>query len=308
MAYADWYEGDPESDDFWKRKPSLRDPGIKAKGPAWTEGTQSTDDPPPTGTPTQKPTTRFPTDQRPPSPDPNATWNDDWWDGKSPYLGGWLIPNTNPRTDTGYGGKGGGGTGEDFDYTSFSDWPSYESPDYIRPEWIDTPNFDPGPAFTYADFAAPDPSEVGKDPAFQFRFDQGLKALSANRAGAGTFLSGATGKALQDYGQKSASQEYDNIWNRSLQSYDTNRGNAFQNWAAQYGQRKDAYGFLSDKNNAHNSFNLSDANSHNSFNQSNRQFDFSGKQQQALAKFNDLFNRWKATGDWTRDIFVGGAD
>ncbi len=202
------------------------------------------------------------------------------------------------------GGDHGPGTLDfgNMEQPTFNDWPSYSAPAYLSPDYISTPAFDPGPAFTYDSFNAPNPSEVGKDPAYQFRFDQGLKALGSNRAAQGTFLSGATGKALQDYGQNAASQEYDNIWNRSLQSYDTNRSNAFNNWASQYGQRKDAYGSVADENAKHNQFNLSDTSAHNQFNQSNAQFGFSGQQQQALAKFGDLFSRWKSQGDWLSQL------
>lgn len=260
----------------------------------------------PTAPPTTTTRPKLPPDQRPPAPSPTAVWNDDWWDGKSPYTGGWLEPNTDPRTDR-PSAPTGGILGAAPDQGNF-DWPSYSAPDYYSPSWIDTPAFQPGPSFSYADFTAPNPADVGKDPAFQFRFDQGVKALGANRAGRGTFLSGETGKALQDYGQQAASQEYDNVFNRALTGYNTNRENSFGQWAAQYGQRKDAYDYLSQNNQAHNQFNLSDAGSRNTFNLSNAQTDFSGKNTQALAKFNDLFNRYKAQGDWLSNLYSAGAD
>jgi hypothetical protein len=182
-----------------------------------------------------------------------------------------------PPPTTTYGTYGGGGGGS---FGAFGDGgPSYDAPD-----WLSAGDFDPGPAFSYKDFTAPDPTKVGDDPAFQFRFKQGLGALSANRAGAGTFLSGATGKALQDYGQNAASQEYNNIWNRSLSEYDTNRNNAFGNWAAQYGQRKDAYGFKAQDVANHNTFNLTNARN----------------------SWDALFGKWSKTGDWLTTI--GGYD
>jgi len=220
-----------------------------------------------------------PTDaNRPPKPDDPGDgrvwiWMGDHWGLTEP-----ITPIHGPQP-TGQAPLG------DFSAGNF-DWPSYAAPD-----WIGTPAFDPGPAFTFADFAAPDPQSITKDPAYNFRFDQGVKALGANRAGKGTFLSGETGKALEDFGQKAASQEYDNVFNRALTSYDTNRNNSFQNWAAQYGQRKDKYGFLADENARHNTFN-----------QSNAQADFSGKNSQAMAKFQDLFNRYKAQGDWLAQL------
>lgn len=63
------------------------------------------------------------------------------------------------------------------------------------------------------------------DPGYAFRLSEGLKALEASRAaqrgGSTGLLSGATGKALQRYGQDLASQEYGNAFNR----YQTERAN-----------------------------------------------------------------------------------
>lgn len=54
------------------------------------------------------------------------------------------------------------------------------------------------------------------DPSYQFRMQEGLKALQ-NAAGArGGRQSGATLKALTGYGQNLASQEYGNAFNRNL--------------------------------------------------------------------------------------------
>ena len=56
------------------------------------------------------------------------------------------------------------------------------------------------------------------DPGYAFRMSEGMKALEASRAaqrgGSTGLLSGATGKALQRYGQDLASQEYGNAFNR----------------------------------------------------------------------------------------------
>lgn len=66
------------------------------------------------------------------------------------------------------------------------------------------------------------------DPGYAFRLSEGLKALEASRAaqrgGSTGLLSGATGKALQRYGQDLASQEYGNAFNR----YQTERVNRLQ--------------------------------------------------------------------------------
>lgn len=58
-----------------------------------------------------------------------------------------------------------------------------------------------------------------QDPGYQFRLSEGLKALERSAAARGGLMSGATGKALQRYGQDVASQEYQNAYNRALTQY-----------------------------------------------------------------------------------------
>jgi hypothetical protein len=55
-----------------------------------------------------------------------------------------------------------------------------------------------------------------QDPSYQFRLNQGLDAVQSGAAAQGGLLSGATQKALSDYGQNFASQEYGNAFNRLL--------------------------------------------------------------------------------------------
>lgn len=62
-------------------------------------------------------------------------------------------------------------------------------------------------------------SDFTADPGYQFRLDQGLKALNASAASRGGALSGANMKGAIDYGQNMASNEYTNAYNR----YRTNR-------------------------------------------------------------------------------------
>jgi hypothetical protein len=60
--------------------------------------------------------------------------------------------------------------------------------------------------FTLADF--------NQDPGYQFRMDQGQKALEASAAARGGVLSGGALKAISQYGQDYASGEYSNAYNR----------------------------------------------------------------------------------------------
>ena len=52
------------------------------------------------------------------------------------------------------------------------------------------------------------------EPGYGFRLSEGIKALERGAAARGGLLSGAQGKALQQYGQNLASQEYQNAFNR----------------------------------------------------------------------------------------------
>jgi hypothetical protein len=51
-------------------------------------------------------------------------------------------------------------------------------------------------------------------PGYQWQLDQGLRAVDAGAAAAGTLRSGATLKAEQEYGQGLANQDFGNYYNR----------------------------------------------------------------------------------------------
>lgn len=52
------------------------------------------------------------------------------------------------------------------------------------------------------------------DPGYQFRMNEGMKAINSNAAARGGVNSGATLKALARYGQDFATNEYNNVYNR----------------------------------------------------------------------------------------------
>jgi hypothetical protein len=60
------------------------------------------------------------------------------------------------------------------------------------------------------------------DPGYQFRLNTGLNTLTNSAAARGGLLSTGTAKNLEDYAQNSASSEYSNVYNRSLNDYLTN--------------------------------------------------------------------------------------
>lgn len=68
------------------------------------------------------------------------------------------------------------------------------------------------------------------DPGYAFRVSEGMKALDRTAAARGGLLSGATLKGAQRFGQESASQEYQNAYNRYVQNQQTQR-NALANLA-----------------------------------------------------------------------------
>lgn len=53
------------------------------------------------------------------------------------------------------------------------------------------------------------------DPGYQFRYDQGLRALDNRLKAGGKFYSGSALKAGQDYAQGTAAQEFGNVFNRN---------------------------------------------------------------------------------------------
>lgn len=70
--------------------------------------------------------------------------------------------------------------------------------------------------------------DIYSDPSYQFRLQQGQDAIQSSAAAKGGLLTGATLKALQNYGQESASQEYSNAYNR-FNADQTNRYNRLSN-------------------------------------------------------------------------------
>jgi hypothetical protein len=77
-------------------------------------------------------------------------------------------------------------------------------------------------------FQAPTNVTEQNDPGYQFRLQQGMDALQNSAAARGGLLSGGTAKAIDQYAQSDASNEYNNVYNRSLGQYQQSY-NQFQN-------------------------------------------------------------------------------
>jgi hypothetical protein len=70
-------------------------------------------------------------------------------------------------------------------------------------------------------FQAPTAVTEQNDPGYQFRLSEGLKALQQSAAASGGLLNGGTGKSLIQYGQNFGSNEYQNVYNRAKDQFDT---------------------------------------------------------------------------------------
>lgn len=92
--------------------------------------------------------------------------------------------------------------------------------------------------FTMADYQA--------DPGYAFRLQQGQNALESSAAARGSNLSGATLKALTQYGQDMGSQEYQNAYNR----WNTDRDRRFNRLSGVAGTGQTASAELQNAGNA----------------------------------------------------------
>lgn len=88
-------------------------------------------------------------------------------------------------------------------------------------------------------FTAPTGLTEQNDPGFQARLKLGTDAIQKSAAARGNVVTGATAKALDQFSQDYASNEYGNVYNRALtdyttnfNAYNTNQSNQFNRIAA----------------------------------------------------------------------------
>lgn len=93
---------------------------------------------------------------------------------------------------------------------------------------LEDPNFQK--SFSAADFAN------YKDPGYDMRMQEGMKAINNAASARGMGNSGATMKALAKYGQDYASNEYQNMYNR----FNNDQGNRFSRLSSLAGMGQDA--------------------------------------------------------------------
>ena len=182
------------------------------------------------------------------------------WVNGSPSSGG---SNNPPRTTTpppasgGYPGGGGYAPGQSsfpmfepsmvftppdpFTYAEYEAAQPFSYADYEAAQPFSYADYEAPQPFAYEAFEAPTGTSMLSDPSYQFRLQEGQRALENSAAAKGLTRTGAQMKGLQDYSQQFASQEYGNLYNRAQQQYGQNRENATQQYAMNEANRKGTY-------------------------------------------------------------------
>ncbi len=216
----------------------------------------------------------------------------------------------NPGGDGGGGsggpGGGGGGTGA-AGAPGASPFPTFSPPTATPQVGLTAPSpyiFTP---FSYKDFSAPTLADAQNQPGYAFGLKQGQDALQNSAAARGTLRGGGTLKDLFGYTNAAAEQNYGNVFNQDLTSYNTNRDNAFGSWAANnagnLGAYQTNYGVAKDVNTSGNAANQQ--NYTNAF--QNAASVFNPQFQASQLQFSDSYARWLAKLNSLTSIATSGA-
>jgi len=92
------------------------------------------------------------------------------------------------------------------------------------------------PTFTPPQFARPTLADAYNEPGYQFRARAGEDALQRSAAARGVLRTGGTLKDIVEYGQNFAANEYGQVFNRALSSYDRQYQGAHDAFAPQMAQ------------------------------------------------------------------------
>jgi len=237
---------------------------------------------------------------------PPAGYTYEWDEGS----GRWYLKASAPAGggDPGTTTTGGetGGIDAGGEPTAF-DWPSYTAPAYqsagpFTPR-RDTFSYQP---FSHPDFAAPTIEQARQNPGYQFAAQEGVSRLENSAAGRGVLRTGGTLKDIIGWGNKFADQNYNQVFDRELTTYGTNRANKFDAYRtnldtewnkfnSEYGIDRDVYDRLASDTQAGNNYRFSAS-----------QAEFAPKFDAAKMSFNDIYNRWRAKLDAATAIATGG--
>lgn len=229
--------------------------------------------PPPAPQTKSLPTSNWPNLPPPDVPPPGG------WPRLPPYGGGGGTPIPFPERsqDSGQWRTGdGGGWNSPRNFT----WPQFTAPGFPAVDPFVAPppftfreyeapaafSYEPYAAperFNYDAFAAPTLAQAENEPGYAFSRAEGIRALENAAAARGTLRSGMQLKDLLAWGNQYAQQNYQNVYNRAGQTYDRNRGNAFESWGANEAARAGAYD--RSRSNAFDAWNANRANSLASF-------------------------------------------
>lgn len=208
---------------------------------------------------------------------------------------GWSAPRTPPIVPYGQ--------------APYAPAPQYGAPTPYQAGTYTPPVYDPA-----VPFAGPTAEQMAADPGYQFRLQQGQEALERSGAARGVTNTGGTLKDILDYGQRAASQEYGNVYNRMAGTYGMNEAarqaafdrNALQGWQSWQGNevgRARAY----DVNEANRAaaFGTNEANRRNWYdvnaaqNLLGYQTNANMRQQDYLNQYNNWvqsYNQWRQQG------------
>jgi hypothetical protein len=96
--------------------------------------------------------------------------------------------------------------------------------------------------FSAQGFVAPTASEAMQDPGYQFRLEEGQRALQQSAAAKGMLRTGNTWKDLQRYGQGMATAEYDKVYGRRRGEYQQDYQRQLQENQLAYQRELQGYG------------------------------------------------------------------
>ena len=96
--------------------------------------------------------------------------------------------------------------------------------------------------FAAEGFVAPTGAEAAQDPGYQFRLEEGQRALEQSAAAKGMLRTGNTWKDLQRYGQGMATSEYDKVYGRRMGEYQQDYQRQLQENQLAYQRELQGYG------------------------------------------------------------------